>query len=63
LIIKRFEYFNPELVSGLLGNIDTTLGIDFFNFLIHLKGGIHIIDLVQAVNDLTRFLKKIHSYN
>lgn len=24
-----YEYFNPELVSGLIGSIDTTLGIDF----------------------------------
>ena len=33
-----FEYFDPELVSGLLGNIDTTLGINFFNFFNSLEG-------------------------
>ncbi len=33
-----FEYFDPELVSGLLGNIDTTLGINFFNFFGSLEG-------------------------
>ncbi len=33
-----FEYFDPQLVSGLLGNIDTTLGINFLNFFSSLEG-------------------------
>ena len=33
-----FEYFDPELFSGLLGNVDTTLGINFVTFFNSLKG-------------------------
>jgi hypothetical protein len=33
-----FEYFDPELFSGLLGNVDTTLGINFITFFNSLKG-------------------------
>jgi len=33
-----FEYFDPELFSGLLGNVDTTLGINFVTFFTSLKG-------------------------
>jgi hypothetical protein len=33
-----FEYFDPALVSGLLGNIDTTLGINFLNIFSSLEG-------------------------
>ena len=33
-----FEYFNPRLVSGLIGNIDTTLGISFLNIFKSLEG-------------------------
>ena len=32
------EYFNPEVLPGLLSNIDTTLGINFINFFNPLKG-------------------------
>ena len=33
-----FEYFDPELFSGLLGDVDTTLGINFITFFNSLKG-------------------------
>ena len=33
-----YEYFEPRSVSGLLGNVDTTLGINFINFFNSLQG-------------------------
>ncbi|MEO8231318.1 MAG: T9SS type A sorting domain-containing protein [Ignavibacteriota bacterium] len=33
-----FEYFDPTIISGLLGNVDTTLGINFLTFFNSLEG-------------------------
>ena len=45
-----FEYFDPELVSGLLGNIDSTLGINFFNFFGSLEGWYSYYRFASNVN-------------
>lgn len=33
-----FEYFDPTIIPGLLGNVDTTLGINFVTFFNSLEG-------------------------
>jgi hypothetical protein len=45
-----FEYFDPAIASGLLGNIDSTLGINFFNFFNSLKGWYSYYRLASNVN-------------
>ncbi len=45
-----FEYFDPELVAGMLGNVDSTLGINFFNFFNSLKGWYSYYRMVSNVN-------------
>jgi len=53
-----YEYFNPELVSGLIGSIDTTLGIDFFNFFNSLEGWYSYYRFSAAVSDDYQVFKK-----
>jgi hypothetical protein len=53
-----FEYFNPELVSGLLGNIDTTLGINFFTFFNSLKGWYSYYRFASSVNQSYQIFRK-----
>ena len=45
-----FEYFDPLFLSDLLGNIDTTLGINFFNFFNSLEGWYSYYRLTNQVN-------------
>jgi len=45
-----FEYFDSELVYGLLGNIDSTLGINFFNFFGSLEGWYSYYRFASNVN-------------
>ncbi len=53
-----FEYFNPGLFSGLLGNVDTTLGIDFLNFFNSLKGWYSYYRLASSVNTSYQIFSK-----
>lgn len=53
-----FEYFNPVLVSGLLGNIDSTLGIDFLNFFGSLKGWYAYYRFASNVNTAYQIFSK-----
>jgi len=53
-----FEYFNPLLVSGLLGNIDSTLGIDFLNFFGSLKGWYAYYRFASNVNTSYQIFSK-----
>ncbi|MCK7520154.1 MAG: hypothetical protein MZV64_21895 [Ignavibacteriales bacterium] len=54
-----FEYFDPELVSGLLGNIDSTLGINFINFFSSLEGWYSYYRFASNVNASYQIFKKI----
>jgi len=45
-----FEYFDPAIATGLLGNIDSTLGINFFNFFNSLKGWYSYYRFASSVN-------------
>jgi hypothetical protein len=53
-----FEYFNPVLVSGLLGNIDSTLGIDFLNFFGSLEGWYSYYRFASNVNTSYQIFSK-----
>lgn len=45
-----FEYFDPFFISGLLGNLDSTLGINFFNFFRSLEGWYSYYRFANSVN-------------
>jgi hypothetical protein len=53
-----FEYFNPRLVSGLLGNIDSTLGISFLNFFNSLEGWHSYYRFSSGVNSTYQVFSK-----
>ena len=53
-----FEYFDPALVSGLLGNIDSTLGINFFNFFSSLEGWYAYYRFTSNVNTSYQIFQK-----
>ena len=53
-----FEYFNPRLVSGLLGNIDSTLGISFLNFFNSLEGWYSYYRFSSGVNSSYQIFSK-----
>mgnify|MGYP003790470443 CR=1 FL=1 len=45
-----FEYFDPNLLSGLLGNLDSTLGVNFLSFFNSLKGWYSYYRFASTVN-------------
>jgi len=45
-----YEYFNPFFLSGLLGNLDSTLGLNFFSFFNSLKGWYSYYRFSSSVN-------------
>ncbi|MFZ1520216.1 MAG: T9SS type A sorting domain-containing protein [Ignavibacteriaceae bacterium] len=53
-----FEYFNPRLVSGLIGNIDTTLGISFLNIFKSLEGWYSYFRFSSGVNSSYQVFSK-----
>jgi hypothetical protein len=53
-----FEYFDPVNVDTLLGNIDTTLGINFINFFNSLKGWYSYYRFASANNVEYQVFKK-----
>jgi hypothetical protein len=53
-----FEYFDPVNVDSLLGNIDTTLGINFLNFFNSLKGWYSYYRFASANNVEYQVFKK-----
>ncbi len=53
-----FEYFDPELVSGLLGNVDSTLGINFLNFFSSLEGWYSYYRFASNVNASYQIFQK-----
>ena len=53
-----FEYFDPKMISGILGNIDTTLGINFVTFFNSLEGWYSYYRFANAIdNEYTIFSK------
>ena len=53
-----FEYFEPTLISGLLGNVDTTLGINFVTFFNSLEGWYSYYRFASTIdNEYTIFSK------
>ena len=57
-LTNGFEYFDPALVSGLLGNIDSTLGINFFNFFSSLEGWYAYYRFTSNVNTSYQLFQK-----
>jgi len=53
-----FEYFDPELISGLLGNIDSTLGINFLTFFNSLEGWYSYYRFASNVNQSYQVFRK-----
>ena len=53
-----FEYFDPVNVAELVGNIDSTLGINFFNFFNSLEGWYAYYRLASNVNQSYQIFKK-----
>ena len=53
-----FEYFDPKSISGLLGNVDTTLGINFINFFNSLEGWYSYYRFASANNVEYQVFKK-----
>ena len=53
-----FEYFDPVNVAGLLGNLDTTLGINFFNFFNSLEGWYSYYRFSSNLNQSYQVYKK-----
>ena len=53
-----FEYFDPELVAGMLGNVDSTLGINFFNLFNSLKGWYSYYRMSSNVNTSYQIFSK-----
>ncbi|MCZ7608766.1 MAG: hypothetical protein M5U17_01240 [Ignavibacterium sp.] len=45
-----FEYFDPDLLAGLLSNLDSTLGVSFFSFFNSLKGWYSYYRFANSVN-------------
>lgn len=45
-----FEYFNPFFLSDLIGSLDSTLGINFFNFFRSLEGWYSYYRFASQVN-------------
>ena len=53
-----FEYFDPVTFAGLLGNIDTTLGINFFSFFNSLKGWHSYYRFASVIDDEYQIFQK-----
>ncbi|HEX9253539.1 MAG TPA: T9SS type A sorting domain-containing protein [Ignavibacteriaceae bacterium] len=53
-----FEYFDPKSVYDLLGNVDTTLGINFINFFNSLEGWYPYYRFASANNVEYQVFKK-----
>lgn len=45
-----YEYFDPNLLSGLIGNLDSTLGVNFFSFFNSLEGWYSYYRFANPVN-------------
>ncbi len=45
-----YEYFDPFFLSGLLGSLDSTLGVSFFGFFNSLKGWYSYYRFASSVN-------------
>jgi hypothetical protein len=52
------EYFDPLAVSDLLGNIDSTIGINFLNFFASLEGWYPYYKMSSTVNQAYQIFKK-----
>jgi len=53
-----FEYFDPVNLDSLLGDIDTTLGINFINFFNSLKGWYSYYRFASNVNQSYQIFRK-----
>jgi hypothetical protein len=53
-----FEYFDPEFISGLLGNVDSKLGINFLNFFSSLEGWYSYYRFASDVDQPYQVFKK-----
>lgn len=45
-----YEFFDPNLLSGLIGNLDSTLGVNFFSFFNSLEGWYSYYRFANPVN-------------
>jgi len=55
---SAYEYFNPEIAAGMLGVVDSVLGINFLNFFNSLKGWYSYYRMSSGVNTSYQIFSK-----